>query len=59
MPGGIPIESDGASECVTLYVINSGVPLCLALVGFLPLAMLGADGQMGNSGAGGPFVYLW
>ena len=28
--------------------------LCLALVGFLPLAMVEAGGQMGASGAGGP-----
>ena len=37
--------------------MHSGVPLCLALVGFLPLAMVEAGGQMGASGAGGPFVY--
>ena len=37
--------------------MHSGVPLCLALVGFLPLAMVEASGQMGASGAGGPFVY--
>ena len=34
----------------TLYVIHSGAPLCLALVGFLPLAMVEAGGQMGASG---------
>ena len=43
----------------TLYVMHSGVPLCLALVGFLPLGMVGAGGQMGASGAEGPIVYLW
>ena len=43
----------------TVYVMHSGVPLCLAWVGFLPLAMVGAGGQMRASGAGGPFVYLW
>ena len=41
----------------TLYVMHSGAPLCLASVGFLPLAMVEAGGQMGASGTGGPFVY--
>ena len=41
----------------TLYVMHSGAPLCLVLVGFLPLAMVEAGGQMGASGAGGLFVY--
>ena len=51
----------------TLYVMHPVVPLCLALVGLLPLAMVGAAGQMGTSGAGGPlcicgdgvFVLVW
>ena len=38
-------------------VMHSGAPLCLALVRFLPLAMVEAGGQMGASDAGGPFVY--
>ena len=42
------------SEVRTLYVMHSGAPLCLALVGFLPLAMVEAGGQMEASGAGGP-----
>ena len=37
----------------TLYVM-SFVP---GVVGFLPLAVVEAGGQMGASGAGGPFVY--
>ena len=41
----------------TLYVMHSGALLCLAFVGFLPLAMVEAGGQMEASGAGGPFVY--
>ena len=41
----------------TLYVMHSGAPLCLAFVGFLPLAMVEAGGQMEASGAGDPFVY--
>ena len=43
----------------TLYVMHSGAPLYLALVGFLPLAMVEGGGQMGASGAGGPFVYTF
>ena len=46
--------SNHLSEVRTLYVMHSGAPLCLALVGFLPLAMVEAGGQMGASGAGGP-----
>ena len=38
----------------TLNVMHSGVPLCLALVGFLPLAVAGAGGQMGGLGWWGP-----
>ena len=34
----------------TLYVMHSGAPLCLELVGFLPLAMVEAGGKMGASG---------
>ena len=42
----------------TLCIMHSGAPLCLAFVGFLPLAMVvEAGGQMEASGAGGPFVY--
>ena len=37
--------------------MHTGAPLCLALVGFFPLAMVEAGGKMGASGAGGPFVY--
>ena len=43
----------------TLYVMHSAAPLCLAVLGFLPLARVGAGGQMGAAGAGGPFVYQW
>ena len=43
----------------TLNVMHSVVPLCLASVGFLPLAEVGAGGQVGVSGVGGPCVYLW
>ena len=35
----------------TLNVMHSGVPLCLVLVGFLPLPMVGAGGEMGAAGA--------
>ena len=38
----------------TLNVMHSGVPLCLALVGFLPLAVVGAGGQMGPQALGVP-----
>ena len=41
----------------TLYVMHSRAPLCLALLGFLPLAMVEAGGQMRASSAGGSFVY--
>ena len=34
----------------TLYLIHPGAPLCLALVGCLPLAMVEAGGQMGALG---------
>ena len=37
--------------------MHSGAPLLPALVGFLPIAMVEAGGQMRASGAGGPFVY--
>ena len=43
----------------TLIVTHSGVPLCVALVGLLPLVVVGAGGQTGALGAGGPCVYLW
>ena len=43
----------------TLDVMHSGVPLCLALPGFLPLAVVGAGEQMRASGTGSPYVYLW
>ena len=43
----------------TLNVMHSGVLMCRALAGFLPLAVVGAGGQIEASGAGGPFVYLW
>ena len=39
--------------------MHSGVPLCLASVGFLPLAVVEAGGQMGTLRAAGPRVYLW
>ena len=42
----------------TFNVTHSGVPLCLVLVGFLPLAVLRAGGQMEASGPGDPCVYL-
>ena len=41
----------------TLYVMHSAAPLCLAFVGFLPLAMVEAGGLKEASGAGGPFEY--
>ena len=47
------------SRVGTLNIMHSGVPLCLATVGFLPLAMVEAGGQMGALGAGSPRVYLW
>ena len=42
----------------TFDIMHSGVPLCLALVGFSPLALVGAGGQMGTSRAG-VRVYFW
>ena len=43
----------------TLNVMHSRVLLCLALVGFLPLAVVGAGGQMEASVAGGSIMHLW
>ena len=47
------------SRVETHDIMHSGVPLCLALVGFLPLAMVEAGRMIGALGAGAPRVYLW
>ena len=46
------------SRVGTLNNMHSGVPLCLALVGSLPLAVVGAGGQMGPWALGGPCVFV-
>ena len=36
---------------LTFHVMHSGAPLCIVLVGFLPLAMFDAGGGLGRCGS--------